>query len=39
MVEMLQDGDVNLAVLLQPGVAGELEISQERERTKSDGRG
>ena len=32
VAQMFKDGDVDLAILLQPGVAGELKISEQRER-------
>ena len=39
VAEVFQDGDVDLAVLLEPGVAGELKEGEQRERqAKSSGR-
>jgi hypothetical protein len=39
VVEMLQNGHIDLAVLLQPRVARKLKIRQEREYAKRDSRG
>ena len=34
VAQMLQDGDVDLAILLQPGVAGKLKEGEQRERQR-----
>ena len=39
IVEMLENRNIDLTVLLQPGVTRELKISQERECAESDSRG